>query len=227
MQKNGKGLSTQTMVTCAMLCAVAYVLAAVSHYLMPPFSPTTVFLKYDPKDVVIAMGGLLFGPMPAIAISVVVSLLEMVTISTTGWIGLVMNVLATMAFILPSALIYLKKKSLAAAVAGLAAGTVLMTAVMLLWNYALTPIYMGMPRAAVTDLLVPVFLPFNMLKGALNMAATLLLYKPVVSALRAAKLMPKPTGSAMRGKATAAAAVIAAVILASCAVALLIMNDVI
>ena len=40
-------------------------------------------------------------------------------------------------------------------------------------------------------MLVPVFLPFNLVKGGMNMAATLLLYKPVVGALRHARLVPE------------------------------------
>ena len=52
------------------------------------------FLKYEPKDVVIALGGLMFGPLEAALLSVVVSLLEMVTISSTGVIGCVMNILS-------------------------------------------------------------------------------------------------------------------------------------
>lgn len=227
MNKKGKGFSTQTMVTCAMLCAAAFVLVSISSHIMPPLLPAAPYLKYDPKDVVIAMGGLLFGPLPAMVISVVVSLLEMVTFSATGWIGFVMNVLSTWAFVLPASLIYMKRKNLTSAVAGLASGTALMVIVMLLWNYLLTPIYMGMPRAAVADLLMPVFLPFNLIKGSLNMAVTLLLYKPVVAALRAAKLMPKNEGYARRGKATAATVLIAVFIIASCVLALLLMNDII
>ena len=64
-----------------------------------------------------------------------------------------------------------------------------MVSVMLLWNYFLTPIYMDYPRDAVADMLLPVFLPFNLLKGGLNAAFTMMLYKPVVSALRAARLV--------------------------------------
>lgn len=62
---------------------------------------------------------------------------------------------------------------------------------MLLWNYLITPIYQKMPREAIVDLLLPVFLPFNAVKGGMNLAATLLLYKPVVTALRRAKLIPE------------------------------------
>ena len=51
-------------------------------------------------------------------------------------------------------------------------------------EYFITPIYMGYPKEAVARLLLPVFLPFNLLKGGLNAAFTFLLYKPIVQALR-------------------------------------------
>ena len=76
------------------------------------------------------------------------------------------------------------------AILGLGLGVLMLTGVMLLWNYLITPIYQGLPREAVAAMLVPVFLPFNLVKGGMNMAATLLLYKPVVTALRRANLIP-------------------------------------
>ncbi|MCA5577434.1 hypothetical protein [Enterocloster clostridioformis] len=69
------------------------------------------------------------------------------------------------------------------AIIGLAAGCFTMICIMLLWNYLITLIYMGYPREAVVQLLLPAFLPFNLLKGGLNAAFTFLLYKPVVHAL--------------------------------------------
>ena len=62
---------------------------------------------------------------------------------------------------------------------------------MLLWNYLITPIYQKVPRDVVAAMLPTVFLPFNLVKGGLNMAITLLLYKPVVTALRKARLAPE------------------------------------
>ena len=82
------------------------------------------------------------------------------------------------------------------AVLGLSLGIVALVAVMLLWNYLITPIYQGVPRDVVVTMLPTVFLPFNLAKGGLNMAATLLLYKPVVTALRKAHLVaPSQTAS--------------------------------
>ena len=54
---------------------------------------------------------------------------------------------------------------------------------MLFWNYLVAPIYMGYPRQAVAQLLLSVFLPFNLIKGGVNAALTLLLYRPLTAAL--------------------------------------------
>lgn len=64
-----------------------------------------------------------------------------------------------------------------------------MVLVMLVWNYFIAPIYMGCPREAVAKLLIPAFLPFNLMKGGLNAAITMLLYKPVIKALRSTYLI--------------------------------------
>ena len=43
---------------------------------------------------------------------------------------------------------------------------------------------MGLTREAVAAMLLPVFLPYNLLKCAMNAALTMLIYKPLVNALR-------------------------------------------
>ena len=221
MQK--KKSDTRTVAVCAMLCAMAFALTAVSHFILPPLLPAASWLKYDPKDVVLAIGALLLGPAPAIGISVVSALLEMLTFSETGWIGLVMNVVSSCAFILPGAFLYRRRRTLRTAVGGLLTGTLLMTGMMLLWNAFLTPIYMGMPRDAVIGMLVPVFLPFNLIKGGLNAAITLLLYKPLTKALRSARLLPQ---SAEAGKGTTKTAILLALLItAVCTAVLLILNN--
>ena len=172
------------------------------------------FLKYEPKDVVISIGGFLYGPLASAVIALIVSLIEMVTISSTGWIGLLMNVLSSAAFACVAALIYQKKRTLRGAVIGLLSGVVLMTIAMLLWNYLITPIYMGYPRAAVAAMLPTVFLPFNLLKGGLNAALTMLVYKPVVNALRKAHLAPElPSDSPKTGKINWGVTLVAALVL--------------
>ncbi len=189
MMTNTKRDRTRRMVLLGMLSALAYVLMVVGRV------PIVMWLKYDPKDVIIIFGGLLYGPMASFAVSVVVSLVEMFTVSDTGIIGFAMNVLSTCTFACTAAWVYSRRRTIGGAVLGLVAGVLLMTAAMLAWNYVLTPLYMNQPREDVAALLMPVFLPFNLFKGSLNAMLTLLLYKPAVKALRRAHLIAEPVAA--------------------------------
>lgn len=180
-------MSTKKLTTIAMLCAIALVIVAFVRI------PVVMFLKYEPKDVAITIGGFMMGPVSALIISTVVALIEMVTISDTGVIGAIMNLISSCAFSCTAAYIYKKRHTMQGAVVGLISGAVIMTGVMLLWNYLITPLYMGYPREAVAAMLAPVFLPFNLLKGFLNAGISLLIYKPVVGALRKAHLIETNT----------------------------------
>lgn len=178
--------NVKSVTSLAMLTAIAYVVMLLSK-LLPQISG---FLQLDLKDTIICIGGFVFGPLSAAAISIVVSVVEMFTVSDTGPIGLIMNLLATCSFCCTASFVYRKHHTKGGAILGLSLGVLTLTAVMLLWNYLITPLYMGISREAVTAMLVPIMLPFNLVKGGLNMAIILLLYKPIVSALRKAKLAP-------------------------------------
>ena len=102
-----------------------------------------------------------------------------------------------------------------------------MTLAMLLWNYLITPIYMGYPREAVAELLLPVFLPFNLVKGGLNTAITLLLYKPVVTALRRAKLIDVSSENHTEKKSKIGIILVALLLLATCVFFALVLKGVI
>lgn len=175
-----------------MLCALAYIAVLVGRI------PVVLFLKYDPKDVIIVIGGFLFGPSAALAVTLIVSVAQMVTISGTGILGCVMNVVSSCSFACTAALVYQKRHRLSGAVLGLFCGLGCQTAVMMLWNYLIAPVYMGYPREAVAALLLPAFLPFNLMKGGLNAAITLLLYKPAVTVLRRSNLIESGASGEMR-----------------------------
>ena len=149
------------------------------------------FLTYEPKDVILTIGAFIFGPVAGLIMSLVVCTIEMVTISTTGVIGLLMNFLASGVFIGVASVIYYRKKTLSRAIIGLIAGSLSMIVIMLLWNYIMTPIFMGVPREAVLEMFLPLLIPFNAIKTGLNSALVLLLYKGVVTALRKSKLVPE------------------------------------
>ncbi len=174
---------TKKLTTIGMLCAFAYVAAVVGRI------PLVLFLKYDPKDVIIVIGGFLFGPLASIAITVVVSVVQLFTTSATGIWGCMMNIISSCAFSCPAALLYKKKHTLSGAMLGLCCGWGCQVVVMMIWNYLIAPIYMNYPREMIMELLLSAFLPFNVIKGGLNAAITMLLYKPVVTALRRSNLI--------------------------------------
>lgn len=211
-----KSFHTKKLVVLAMLAAIAYLLVLVVRI------PVVLFLSYEPKDVAIAIAGFLFGPLAGAGTSLVVSLVEMVSISQTGPIGAVMNFLSTVAFVCPAAWLYRKYHTRRGAVIGLLVGSVAMIAVMLLWNWLITPLYMGVERTAVEGMLLPIFLPFNALKAGLNTAITLLLYKPLVTGLRKTGLLPPSQEKSHPGHG--GLILLAALLLATCIVGCLALS---
>lgn len=178
------------MAVVAMFTAVSFI-AVLLAKVIPNVAG---FLSYEPKDAVIVIASFIFGPITGVIISLLVSFIEMLSISTTGIYGFLMNVVSTCAFVVPAAWIYKKDHSQKGAVLGLAAGVIFMAVVMVIWNYIITPFYMGVPRETVAGMLATVFLPFNLVKGGINAALTLLLYKPIVGALRKAGLVEPSHG---------------------------------
>jgi len=180
---------TRKITGLAMVAAVSFVVMLPGFY----FMAAAPFLKYETKDVVLSIGGFIYGPIGALAAALVVSFAEM-PFSGTGFIGLLMNFISSAAFVGIAALVYRKMRSAKGAAIGLTLGSLAMAAVMLLWNYIITPVYMGVPRPVVAGMLLPVFLPFNLVKAGLNTALTLFIYKPLTTALRSARLLPERDG---------------------------------
>lgn len=173
--------STKKIVLTAMFVALSYVAAYFIHF---PVIPAAPFLKYDPKDVIITLGGFMLGPIPCLIISVITPLLEFLTRNSSGIIGFAMNVIAAISFTLPATLIYRKVKGFKGAIIGLIVATISMTIVMLCWNYILTPLYTDMERSEVLKLFLPALIPFNALKGAINSCFVIALFKPLQKILK-------------------------------------------
>ena len=108
------------------LCALAYAAAAAGRV------PLILFLKYDPKDIVLALSGLTLGPLAAASAAVAVALVEMFTLSDTGILGFLMNVLSSCSFACTAAFVYQKKRSTPGAAVGLLCGWACMVLLMLL-----------------------------------------------------------------------------------------------
>lgn len=214
---------TKKLVTIGMLSALAFVVLLCTRIKVN-------ILTFDAKDTIIAIGGLLFGPLVSAGISLVVSLVEMLTVSETGIIGLIMNVLASSAFACTAAFIYKKKHTLSGALLGLISGMLVSTLIMLLWDYFLIPLYTpGLGRKAVAGMILPLLLPFNLIKDGINAAVTMLLYKPISFALRRASLLPPRTGkpNASNLSQTIGVTLVSLVVLATFILGLLVLKGMI
>lgn len=168
----------------ALFCALAIASTYVMHI-------KVMFLTFDIKDAVITIAGLLFGPVYSVAISLLVSLIEFITIGDAGFWGFLMDFLSTALFATVCSLIYKYKKNIWGALIGLGSSVVAMTTFMILFNLFIVPIYTpGYTTAAVAKMVPTLFLPFNLTKAMLNAAVVLILYKPASIAMKAARVIP-------------------------------------
>lgn len=165
---------TRKLTTMAMLIALSIVLVIAIHIVI--FNP----LEYDPGDIPILIGGFLFGPLAGLAITAVTSLVQGLTVSAAnGWWGILMHFISTGTFVVVASLIYNRNKTLKNAVVALIVGSLATIAVMIPANVLVQPLWNGVPVEAVKQMIVPVLLPFNAIKLAVNSLVTFLIYKPV------------------------------------------------
>ena len=187
-QKKTQNLKKTTAI--AMFAALAYICVVIIR--IPNIGG---FLTLDFKDVIITIAAMFFGPIAAVVLSVLVPLLEFLTVSGTGVYGFIMNVISSFTFSFVASVIYKYKKNLLGAIVGLLSAVVSVTAVMMLANLLITPYYTGMPTEAVAALIPKLLLPFNLTKAILNAALTMMLYKPLTNILKKTRLYVAPNAS--------------------------------
>ncbi|MBQ4153222.1 MAG: ECF transporter S component [Oscillospiraceae bacterium] len=153
------------IVMVGVFSAIAVVLVYLLHL---PIFPAVSFLEYDMADVPIIMITLLYGPTAGFLMTVVVSVVQGLTVSaSSGLIGIMMHILATGGYVLVAGNIYKRKKTLGGEVLSLGSGAATMVCTMILWNIFFTPIFMGAPREAVFQLM-PLIILFNVIKAGGN-----------------------------------------------------------
>lgn len=181
--KNKKqGFDIKKIVGMATFAALAY---AVTFVFRIPVS----FLTFDAKDAVLTVASFIYGPLAALVMSLIPALIEFITISDTGFWGFLMNFVSSAVFSFTAAAVYKFKRNFSGAIIGLYSSVVATTAVMMLMNILVTPIYMKVPREMVFNLLPTLLMPFNFAKALMNAAIAMLIYKPISIAMKKAKLI--------------------------------------
>ena len=173
----GAGWSTRRIATTALFCALALILSFVEVPIFPP----APWLKYDPSCVAALVAGLAFGPATG-GIVVVLSWVLHLIFSFDPW-GVLMAIIANIALVLPCALIWRRNRTTRGLVCGMVAGGVVSLALCVACNIVVTPLYTAVSTEAVISMIVPILLPFNLMKIVLNCVLCALVMKPAAKAL--------------------------------------------
>lgn len=191
--------NVKTIAFIGMLGALSAVLMSINVPL--PFAPT--FLKFDIAELPALFAGFFLGPVSGCAVIVVKIVVKLILQGTeTVFVGELMNVIGSCAFVLPASLIYKRIHTRKGALLSLSISTVLVSVMAIFLNaYIAFPMYSslyGMPMEAilemgssvnplvhdnVTLMLYGVF-PFNLVKHGITSLVTYLTYKRCGNALR-------------------------------------------
>ena len=192
--------NTKTMVKISVLGVISFILMFF-EFPLPWLAPT--FMKIDISDLPSLIGAFAIGPMAGVIIQLLKNLLNvLIEGTTTAAVGELANFVVGSVFAFTAGFVYHRKKTFNRALIGLILGTIAMTVVITLANYFIMfPLYaklMGldmqvfidMGRAInknITDLrslMIMSVVPFNLLKGIIVTAITLLIYKKVSPILK-------------------------------------------
>ncbi len=196
LQKSSK---LNLLIKISFLAAFSFLL---SLFELPlPFFPP--FLKIDLASLPALIGALAFGPGPGVLISFLGNFLKvLISGSSTAGVGDLVNFFVSATLSVTAGFIYQAKHGRKGAMLAMFLGVIAMTIVAAITNYyVMFPLYarvMGFPldaiiasgtalNANVTSLftfMVLMIVPFNLLKGAVLMLVTFLLYKKLSPILK-------------------------------------------
>lgn len=185
------------------ICGIMSALAAVLMFFEIPLFFAPPFYEIDFSEVPVMIGTFTLGPTAGVIIELVKVLLKLVMKGTsTAFVGDLANFIVGCSMIVPASVIYYFKKTKKNALIGMIVGTAVMT----VFGSAFNAIYLlpkfsqlyGLPLEqvvamgtavngninSVTTMVLFAVVPFNILKGGLVTAITMLLYKHISPILK-------------------------------------------
>ena len=186
MNNKRTNFSLMRLVGIGIFAALAIVISFLTSFIK------VGFLSLDAGDIVIILGSFIYGPVAGILMSLISSLFSLLYSGTLFW-GFIMDFASSATFAFIASFIYFRKKNFNFAIIGIYSAVVAVTAIMMPLNILITPLYTGATSEYVITLIPVLLLPFNFAKCLFNGGAVLLLYKPIVRAMRAAHLIAPST----------------------------------
>ena len=164
---------TRQLVVLSLMCAIGVLLSFIEF----PLLPGIAWLKYDASIMPAMVSGFAFGPVAGITVGAIGSLIH--GILAGDYVGALMNIVVVLFYVAPAALIYKRLHTWKGAIVALIVGCLTSTLGAILANLAITPTYLGVPFDAVVGMVLPVLVPFNLIKAGLNSVLTLIIYKSI------------------------------------------------
>ena len=202
--------STRRIAVTSLFCALAFILTFVEIPIFPP----APWLKYDPSGIVALVAALAFGPGTGCVVVALPWALK--TLFSFDIYGHLMAVLAGVALVVPAALVAQRAGGRRGLVAGMALGGTASLVAALAGNLVVTPLYTAVSVNAVMAMIVPILLPFNLLKVVINCVVTGLVQGPVAAVFAQGSpagekdqplAVPRSTGGPAPAEATGTAAI--------------------
>ena len=176
--------TTKNVAGMAVFSALSFVVYLLE---IPIFAGTPAsFLELDLSNVFVMLAGFMYGPIPAIIVTLVKELIH-ITVGSTGGVGELANFIITSAYVLIPSIVYYHKKGFKWVVITLILACLVQTGVSLIVNKFINfPFFMGSVPFVPTqtsnsmfDMLWGYILAFNVIKSVIISAVTVLLYKKV------------------------------------------------
>ena len=190
-----RSVSKTRKLTAAAILAAAYLLA----FLEFPVPLTPAFARMDLSDLPALIGAFAFGPVTGVMVELVKNLLGLMT-SSTGGVGELANFLMGASYVFTAGAVYKHHKTKRMALIGGVAGSIAMGIMAAITNYfILLPMFeQFMPLEEIIaafgefipfihtklDVVLYNAFPFNVLKGLVITAVTMLIYKKLSPILK-------------------------------------------
>lgn len=168
-----------------MMAAISVVLV----FLHFPIFPAAPWLELDFADTPIIICSVLFGSLPALSVLFVASAIQAFMLGGSGLWGFIMHFVASGAMVLAVGLISRRSAKPRKLIPALVVGILAMTAIMIPMNYLITPLNSGMgytetAMELISSMMLPIIIPFNLIKATCNCVIAGLLIKALEPVMR-------------------------------------------
>lgn len=192
-KKTGKKTSSVLRLTTLALLAAISIVLVFANFSIFPAAP---HLKLEFANVPLIIAAFAFGPLPSLAALFAVCFIQAFLLAGDGIPGFLMHFVASGAMLLAIGLIgrvktgaSKRRHGIVRRIVALGVGVVVMTALMIPMNYIVTPLfYMGGYSSTsigiVTSTLLPVIIPFNLIKSISNCVLAGALFAALTPVLR-------------------------------------------